>query len=108
MPICGVDILPTLCEVAKIPAPTDRVLDGTSILPLFEGQALQRKRPLYWQFNRSRNEPKVAIRDGEWKLLARLDVPTPKPSGSITVFSRNHSVCGRMACRYPQAPVFLR
>ncbi|MCR9231492.1 MAG: sulfatase-like hydrolase/transferase [bacterium] len=84
VPICGVDILPTLCEVAKIPAPTDRVLDGTSILPLFEGQALQRKRPLYWQFNRSRNEPKVAIRDGEWKLLARLDVPTPKPSGSIT------------------------
>jgi len=84
VPVCGVDVLPTLCEVAQIPAPTDRVLDGTSILPLLKGETLQRKRPLYWQFNRSRSEPKVAIRDGDWKLLARLDVPSPKPSGSIT------------------------
>lgn len=84
IPVCGVDILPTLCAVAKIPVPTDRVLDGTNILPLFKGEPIQRTKPLYWQFNRAHNEPKVAIRDGEWKLLARLDVPTPKPSGSIT------------------------
>lgn len=84
VPVSGVDILPTLCAVADIPAPTDRVLDGTNIMPLFAGKSFQRSKPLYWQFNRARNEPKVAIRDGDWKLLARLDVPSPKPSGSIT------------------------
>ncbi|QDT94923.1 sulfatase-like hydrolase/transferase [Gimesia aquarii] len=84
VPVSGVDILPTLCAVADIPVPDDRVLDGASILPLFKGEPIKRTKPLYWQFNRSRNEPKVAIRDGDWKLLARLDVPTPKPSGGIS------------------------
>ncbi|QDV53768.1 sulfatase-like hydrolase/transferase [Gimesia fumaroli] len=84
VPVSGVDILPTLCAAANIPVPTDRVLDGTNILPLLKGEPLKRTKPLYWQFNRARNEPKVAIRDGEWKLLARLDIPSPKPSGSIT------------------------
>ena len=84
VPVCGVDILPTLCAAANIPVPTDRTLDGTNILPLLKGEPIKREKPLYWQFNRARNEPKVVIRDGEWKLLARLDVPTPKPSGSIT------------------------
>ena len=83
-PISGVDVLPTLCAVAEIPVPTDRVLDGTSILPVLKGKPVKRTKPLYWQFNRSRNESKVVIRDGDWKLLARLDVPTPKPSGGIS------------------------
>ncbi|HBL43234.1 MAG TPA: arylsulfatase, partial [Planctomycetaceae bacterium] len=85
VPVCGVDILPTLCAVAGIPAPADRVLDGTNILPLLEGKPIQRKKPLYWQFNRAKNDAKVAIRDGEWKLLAKLNVPSPKPSGGITI-----------------------
>ncbi|MEQ8634083.1 sulfatase-like hydrolase/transferase [Gimesia maris] len=84
VPVCGVDILPTLCAVADIPAPTDRVLDGTNILPLLEGKPILRKKPLYWQFNRAKNDAKVALRDGEWKLLAKLNVPSPKPSGGIT------------------------
>lgn len=83
-PVSGVDILPTLCAVAQIPIPTDRVLDGTNILPVLNGKTLKRNKPLYWQFNRARNEPKVVIRDGDWKLLARLNVPTPKPSGGIS------------------------
>ncbi|MFK7779309.1 MAG: sulfatase-like hydrolase/transferase, partial [Gimesia sp.] len=83
-PISGLDFLPTLCAVAEVPVPTDRVLDGTNVLPVFHGKPVKRTKPLYWQFNRSRSEPKVAIRDGDWKLLARLDVPTPKPSGGIS------------------------
>ena len=84
IPISGLDILPTLCAVADIPVPTDRVLDGTNVLPVFKGKSLKRTKPLYWQFNRARNAAKVAIRDGEWKLLAKLDVPSLKPSGGIT------------------------
>jgi arylsulfatase A len=84
VPICGLDILPTLCAVADIPVPTDRVLDGTNVLPVFKGGTVKRPKPLYWQFNRANNAAKVVIRDGEWKLLARLDVPSLKPSGGIT------------------------
>lgn len=74
VPVSAVDFLPTFCEVAGIPIPQDRVLDGTSILPLFAGQTFQRQKPLYWQFNYARTEPRVTIRDGDWKLLAKLDI----------------------------------
>ncbi len=83
VPVCGVDLLPTLCELAGVAPPGNRALDGTSITPLFAGKKLQRERPLYWQFNRSRGDIKVAIRSGDWKLCARLTTPTPKPSGGI-------------------------
>ena len=83
VPISGVDLLPTLCSVAGVSPPKDRALDGTDISPVFRGHSVERAKPLYWQFNRSRSAPKVAVRDGEWKLVARLTTPMPKPSGEI-------------------------
>ncbi|MCH9725030.1 MAG: sulfatase-like hydrolase/transferase [Planctomycetes bacterium] len=97
IPVSGLDILPTLCAVADIPVPSDRVLDGTNVLPVFKGKSLKRTKPLYWQFNRARNAAKVAIRDGEWKLLARLDVPSLKPSGGITKQEIDHVKQAKLA-----------
>jgi arylsulfatase A len=82
-PICGVDLLPTLCDVAGIEPPNDRSLDGTSFLPVFRGEPVHREQPLYWQYNRARSAMKVALRDGDWKLLAGLTTPAPRPSGGI-------------------------
>ena len=82
-PICGVDWLPTLCEVAGTNAPSDRALDGASILPVLRAGAVNRDKPLYWHFNAARGEPKVAMRDGDWKILARLTGPETKPGGGI-------------------------
>jgi len=81
--VSGVDFLPTMCGLAGIDVPEDRVLDGVSLLPLLRGQPLVRHHPLYWQFHRARSRVKVAIRDGDWKLCAALTSPTPKPSGGI-------------------------
>jgi hypothetical protein len=40
---------------------------------------LERKPPLYWHFNRATNDSKVALRVGDWKILASLDkVPSPR------------------------------
>ena len=77
-PVSGVDVLPTFCELAGIEAPTDRTLDGVSLAPMLRGEATQvdRAKPLYWQYNRARSDVKVAIRDGDMKMLARL---TSKP-----------------------------
>ncbi|MCA8999100.1 MAG: sulfatase-like hydrolase/transferase, partial [Planctomycetaceae bacterium] len=80
-PACGVDVLPTCCELAGVDVPADRTLDGTSLVPLFQGKALERDKPLYWQFNYARSWPKVCIRDGDWKLLANLD---PDDQGNLT------------------------
>jgi arylsulfatase A len=71
-PICGTDFLPTVCAMAGIAAPTDRTLDGESVLPLLAGDAFRRAKPLYWQFNYAQSEPKVALRNGDWKIVARL------------------------------------
>ncbi|MEM9016394.1 MAG: sulfatase-like hydrolase/transferase, partial [Verrucomicrobiota bacterium] len=92
-PIGGVDWLPTLCEVAGVSLPADRTLDGTSLLPLLENREIERSTPLYWQFFRAKGSVKVATREGDWKLVARIDRPEMKPSGGITAedieFNRN-------------------
>ncbi|MDP6467745.1 MAG: sulfatase-like hydrolase/transferase [Pirellulaceae bacterium] len=82
-PICGVDLLPTLCGVAGIPVPSDRKIDGANILPLLEGKRLERTTPLYWHFLRAASKTKVAMRIGDWKLLAHLNIPALKPSADL-------------------------
>ena len=82
-PISGVDLLPTLCQVADIPLPTGRALDGTSFLPALFGQSLVRSTPLYWQFNFAQGPAKVAMRMGDWKITATLSGPQLPPAGHI-------------------------
>jgi len=82
-PVSGVDLLPTLCAVAGVAVPADRAIDGASFLPILEGKPIRRTRPLYWQFNFSRSEPKVAMRVGEWKILAALSERPLVPGGDI-------------------------
>jgi arylsulfatase A len=82
-PVSGVDLLPTLCELTGTPAPDDRALDGASFLPIMQGKPIPRSTPLYWQFNAASSKPKVAMRVGDWKLLAHLSGPETKPYGDI-------------------------
>jgi arylsulfatase A len=81
-PICGVDFLPTVCEIAGIHPPADRALDGASLLPTLRGDPIKRTTPLYWHFTQASSEGKVAIRIGDWKLLATLD---RKPAGGTDI-----------------------
>ena len=70
-PVNGTDVLPTLCAMAGVKVPTDQPIDGTSILPIFEGGSLHRKVPLYWRYDRALSKPfPVAMRQGDWKILA--------------------------------------
>jgi len=84
VPVSALDLLPTLCELAGTPVPDDRVLDGTSLVPLIKEGTLQRTKPLYWQFNRAKGKPKVALRKGRWKLLATLTQPGPATGADLT------------------------
>ncbi|MEM7144847.1 MAG: sulfatase-like hydrolase/transferase [Verrucomicrobiota bacterium] len=82
--ISGVDLLPTLCAVAGVAVPEDRALDGADIVPVLEGRALERATPLYWHFNLATSDVKVAMREGDWKLCARLDREAAKAGGGLT------------------------
>ena len=80
-PVSGVDVLPTLCELAGVPLPANRPLDGVSVTPVFAGGAPQRSKPLYWQYLWVSTGPQVALRDGPWKILARIEGPRPRGGG---------------------------
>jgi arylsulfatase len=68
--VCNLDVLPTLCGLGDVPIPADRVLDGADVRPLFAGKKVERKTPLYWQYDKALGDWKVALRKGDWKLLA--------------------------------------
>jgi arylsulfatase A len=72
-PIINLDLLPTFCAAAGAEPPKNRTIDGANILPLLASQPLNRQTPLYWQYNIALGGPKIAMRDGDYKLLARED-----------------------------------
>lgn len=78
-PVCSLDILPTLCELAGVDVPKDRALDGASFTPLFEGKPIERTTPLYWHYYRALGEPVAAMRVGDWMVLGHSTAPEPKP-----------------------------
>ena len=74
-PVIGMDLLPTLCDVASVDVPVGRKLDGASFLPMLAGESVSRDQPLFWQFYRAKSDVKVALRDGDYKVVAELDGP---------------------------------
>jgi arylsulfatase A len=70
-PVVNLDVLPTVCAAAGVKSPNDRPIDGANFLPLLEGKPVERKTPLYWQYDRAISRPwQLALRQGSWKLLA--------------------------------------
>ena len=67
-PIIASDIFPTLLDIAGVDLPENVTLDGASILSALSSEKVVRKRPLYWRNNYF--DFRVAIREGEWKLLS--------------------------------------
>lgn len=73
-PIIGSDFFPTICDIVGIPLPDDRTIDGASLLPLLVDEPVQRKQPLYWRNHLSPKSHNVAIRVGDWKIIANDDL----------------------------------
>ena len=72
VPVGAIDFFPTFCAIAQIDLPGNRVYDGTNLLPLLHGESLERSKPLFWYYINAIGDPRVAMRDGDWKLLATL------------------------------------
>jgi len=84
-PVCSVDLLPTFCAIAGVKIPSDREIDGASLLPMFDGRPIVRQTPLFWFYCLAISEPKLAIREGDWKLCAHWDVPEAARRGVVEV-----------------------
>lgn len=76
VPVIGSDIFTTVCAVTGAEVPKDRVIDGGNFLPALEGNAVERSRPLYWRCAIAPGDKKIAMRIGDWKIVA--DEPLTK------------------------------
>jgi arylsulfatase A len=69
-----VDVLPTICGLLGIDKPNAVHLDGSDLSPLLTANnvnGFRRQQPLFWHLQRSK--PIVAIRDGNYSLVAERD-----------------------------------
>jgi arylsulfatase A len=73
-PVSSLDFLPTFCDLAETSPPENISLDGTNFLPALENKSPVRQKPLLWIFYNALNERQVAMRDGDWKVLAKLNI----------------------------------
>jgi len=70
VPVIGSDLFATILEIAGIPLPDDRTIDGTSMLPAFQGEPVPRAIPMFWRTHVSQPDNRMAIRVGKWKLVS--------------------------------------
>ncbi|MDA1231148.1 MAG: sulfatase-like hydrolase/transferase, partial [Planctomycetota bacterium] len=73
-PVIGSDIFPTVCEIIGEPLPADRIIDGASLVPLFDGRPVDRQQPLYWRNHLAAEEFRVAMRVDDWKIIGSDDL----------------------------------
>lgn len=77
--LAAVDWLPTICAIAGVPVPKGWDLDGQDMSAAWRGRSVDRDRPLYWDWRFGvaghviNKSPRLAIRDGRWKLLMNPD-----------------------------------
>lgn len=75
--LSGVDLLPTVCALAEIDAPST---DGEDFSPALKSSDWSRRRPLFWEYrfpNASHPmhcSPMLAMRRENWKLLINPDM----------------------------------
>ena len=68
VPMWSTDLFATALDAAGLPMPTDKPLDGKSILPALKGETDKLHNELYWSSGGEKG--KWAIRSGNWKLVA--------------------------------------
>lgn len=69
VPVIGTDLFPTILQIAGVPLPQDRTIDGVDMAPSFAGKPLERPVPLFWRTHVSPPDNRVALRIGDWKIV---------------------------------------
>jgi len=75
-PSANIDILPTLADICNAKLPSDRIIDGKNLFPLFKGvDVSMADRPLFFYWTRKYPElyNNVALQKGKYKLVGHTD-----------------------------------
>ena len=79
-PVTSVDYFPTICELAGVPLPRDRAIDGVSLVEHLKSNGTKRlsREAIFWHFPHYRDDvvPYSIIRAGNWKLIKRYEDKT--------------------------------
>lgn len=82
VPVCHVDMYPTVLDIAGVTMQHQPVIDGISLLPLFDGKMERRPKPLGFAAGRyaGNSDPiSCEIQNSAWidgRYMLRLDAPT--------------------------------
>ncbi|MEM9018790.1 MAG: sulfatase-like hydrolase/transferase, partial [Verrucomicrobiota bacterium] len=80
-PVNGTDWMPTFSSIGGAKIPSDRPIDGADLLPLLSGKGVvTRPVPMMWWLWHARGGFEVAMRNGDYKMLATL-LPQQNPGG---------------------------
>ena len=84
-PVSGIDLLPTLCELAGVALPDGVEIDGTSFSSAFDDLEVDRSTPLVWHHYKAWGGPRMVLRDGKFKLAGYWDGPEIVRTDSSTM-----------------------
>lgn len=83
--LCAMDINASLYPITQVAPPADTELDGESLPETLLGKSLaSRSKPIFWRRppdrpgDRHEDNPDLAVRDGQWKLLVNFDGSKPQ------------------------------
>jgi arylsulfatase A-like enzyme len=78
--LAAMDLFPSLAQLAGVAPPDDVPLDGEDMSGALLGEPVRRSGPLHWYYpndilpgNRESVTPRLAVREGRWKLLVEED-----------------------------------
>ncbi|QDU88766.1 Arylsulfatase [Pirellulimonas nuda] len=69
VPVIGSDVFATALDITGLPLPTDRTIDGVSMVPALSGEPVERNVPMFWRTHVSGPNERVAMRIGDWKIV---------------------------------------
>lgn len=71
--VSSLDFLPSFASLAGASLPEGLALDGADMMAALNGGKVAREKPLFWIYFNALNEQRVAMREGDWKILAKLN-----------------------------------
>lgn len=100
VPTTTMDFYPTLLDIANLPTHPEQHVDGTSLVPVLQGDSSLEREALFWHYPHYSNQggfPGGAIRMGEWKLIEDYE------EGHVRLFdlAADRGERNNVAGRYP-------
>lgn len=100
------DLFPTICKLAGVETP-DVAFDGEDMSKAVFGNPQQRSRPIFWEYggdydikpgNPRFRSPRMAMRDGQWKLLINDDGSQME----LYNLSKDHAETTNLTAEHPE------